>query len=721
MAEEEETKLDLDGLRAQVTRQGGLVRTLKKEGAAQEEVTAAVNLLKQFKVQLEAAVSASEASSPKIDRAGLEDLLRRRMFVIPSFEIYGGCGGFFDFGPPGCALKSNFLDLWRRHFVAHEDMLEIECTTMTPDIVLRTSGHVDKFTDLMVKDPSTGECFRADKLLEDHIENLVAGDAAMPTERREELERIARQADSYAPEELGAILTELGVKSPSTGADLTAPFPFNLMFASNIGPEGNNASYLRPETAQGIFINFRRLLDFNGSRMPFAAAQIGLAFRNEISPRAGLLRVREFTMAEIEHFVDPDEKDHPKFASVADLKLCLFPRDRQVGDGKTVSDVTLGEAVSSGVIDNETLAYFMARTALFLSSIGINPQWLRFRQHLQTEMAHYASDCWDAELYTSYGWVECVGIADRSCYDLGVHAAKSKVDLTASKRLDEPLMVDAVRLKANKGLMGRSLKKNMQGVMAALEALPVADAMALESSLEESGEAEFNGFTLTRQMLSVERTTKKLSEVRYAPSVIEPSFGVGRILYSLMEHSFWVRQGDDKRSVLSFPAAIAPFKVAVLPLSANAEFRPAVERISQAVQDGGLSCKVDASSTTIGRRYSRMDEVGVPYGVTVDFETAITSSVTLRERDSTAQVRVPECNLVTILNALVVGRVTFDEIRQQYPVVAEGVARDGTPLSCSEAAQQCSASGATAAPATVALDSTLHGKRRLRFTRPAPQ
>jgi glycyl-tRNA synthetase len=222
-------------------------------------------------------------------------------------------------------------------------------------------------------------------------------DKALPTARREELRKIAAQADAYEPKELDSLFAELGIKSPSSGNELTPAFPFNLMFATSIGPTGQVPGFLRPETAQGMFVNFRRLYDYNCGKMPMAVAQIGLAYRNEIAPRGGLLRVREFTMAEIEHFVHPEQKAHAKFASVAALALNLFPADNQVGDGKTLA-TPIGEAVKSGLVNNETLGYFMARTAQFLAKAGVKAEGLRFRQHLRTEMAHYACDCWDAEV-----------------------------------------------------------------------------------------------------------------------------------------------------------------------------------------------------------------------------------------------------------------------------------------------------------------------------------
>ena len=171
------------------------------------------------------------------------------------------------------------IDLWRKHFVLSENMLEMECTNLTPEVVLKTSGHVERFTDLMVKDPKTQECFRADKLLEDAIDDLLEKNPTFDTATKEEHLRVQRQADAYSPEELDRLLVTYECLSPS-GEPFSQAFPFNLMFKTSIGPEGNSVGYLRPETAQGLFVNFRRLLELNAQKMPFAAAQIGLGFRN---------------------------------------------------------------------------------------------------------------------------------------------------------------------------------------------------------------------------------------------------------------------------------------------------------------------------------------------------------------------------------------------------------------------------------------------------------
>lgn len=171
------------------------------------------------------------------------------------------------------------IDLWRKHFVLTESMLEMECTCLTPENVLKTSGHVERFTDLMVKDVESGECFRADHLLEDAIDDLLEKNPGMPSEDRDNHLRIQRQADAWSPTELDDLLLKYDCKAPS-GEPFSPVFPFNLMFKTSIGPEGTSVGYLRPETAQGLFVNFKRLLDANQQKMPFAAAQIGNGFRN---------------------------------------------------------------------------------------------------------------------------------------------------------------------------------------------------------------------------------------------------------------------------------------------------------------------------------------------------------------------------------------------------------------------------------------------------------
>jgi glycyl-tRNA synthetase len=562
------------------------------------------------------------------------------------------------------------LDAWRKHFILNENMLEMECTCLTPESVLKTSGHVERFTDLMVKDTESAECFRADKLLEDAIDALIESSPTMPIVEQEEHLRIQRQADAFTPTEIDELLIKYDCKGPS-GNPYSPSFPFNLMFKTSIGPEGTSIGYLRPETAQGLFVNFKRLLDYNAQKMPFAAAQIGLGFRNEIAPRGGLLRVREFCMGEIEHFVNPTDKSHPSFPTVADKELVLFGRDDQLGSGKTMV-VTTGDAVKTGLVNNETLAYFMARTQLFMERIGMDPARLRFRQHLATEMAHYASDCWDLEIKSSYGWVECVGHADRACYDLDVHAKATKTPMVATVKLDKPQEKEVAKLKFDRKNLGKSFKGNQRVVSGLLETLaedwgtfePIATA------LENDGKTTVDGFEITKEMVSWTKISKKVHEIKFTPSVIEPSFGMGRILYSLLEHSFYQRDVDEQRCVMRFNPQVAPQKCAVLPISSSPETNAVVDEIAASLMDSDLFTRVDKSTASLGRRYARSDEVGVPFAVTVDFETLAKDTVTLRERDSTVQIRLPKVDVTRLIFDIVHSRTTWEEAKKKYPVVS---------------------------------------------------
>uniref|UniRef100_A0A7S3V646 glycine--tRNA ligase n=1 Tax=Chaetoceros debilis TaxID=122233 RepID=A0A7S3V646_9STRA len=677
---------EIDALAAKITKQGAAVRTLKKTSASDADaIGEAVKELQKLKIGhtdlLKKMDDVTGGEKNAFNRKMFDELVLRKMFVIPSFEIHGGVKGLFDLGPPACALKAAMIDTWRKHFILNENMLEMECTCLTPEPVLKTSGHVDRFTDLMVKDTESGECFRADKQLEDAIDALLEENPTMPTEEQEAHLRIQRQADAFTPAEIDELLIKYECKGPS-GNPYSPSFPFNLMFKTSIGPEGTSVGYLRPETAQGLFVNFRRLLDYNAQKMPFAAAQIGLGFRNEIAPRGGLLRVREFCMGEIEHFVNPLDKSHPNFPSVADKSLCLFGRDDQLGTGKTKT-MTVGEAVKSDLVNNETLAYFMARTQLFMEKIGMDPARLRFRQHLTTEMAHYACDCWDLEIKSSYGWIECVGHADRACYDLEVHSKATKTSMIATLKLDKPQEKEVAKLKFDRKLLGKSFKGDQRVVSGLMERLaedwdtfgPIATA------LETEGKTTIDGFEITKEMLTWTKTKKTVHEIKFTPSVIEPSFGMGRILYSLLEHSFYQRDGDEQKCVMKFNPQVAPQKCAVLPISPTPETNAVVNEIAASLLNTDMSTRVDTSTATLGRRYARADEVGIPFAVTVDFDTLTDGSVTLRERDSTTQIRLPKADVSGLIFDIVHGRTSWNACMKKYPVVAVDEDGEGTAAS----------------------------------------
>ncbi|KAF2795784.1 glycyl-tRNA synthetase-like protein [Melanomma pulvis-pyrius CBS 109.77] len=636
------------------------------------------------------------------DRSALEGLMRRRLFYTPAFDIYGGVSGLYDYGPPGCALTNNIVDIWRKHFVLKENMLEVDCTMLTPYEVLKTSGHVDKFADWMCKDPKTGEIFRADHLVEEVLEARLRGDKEARGQKVEEkeddpkkkkkkvktiavvklddgvaqeYEEVLAKIDNYNGEELGGLMKKYDIRNPANNGELEPPVAFNLMFQTTIGPSANAPGYLRPETAQGQFLNFAKLLEFNQQSMPFASASIGKSFRNEISPRAGLLRVREFLMAEIEHFVDPEGgKKHPRFDEVKDVELELLNREVQLAGKTQVETTKIGKAVETGLVDNETLGYFLARIQLFLLRIGVDKKKIRFRQHMANEMAHYAADCWDAELLTSYGWIECVGCADRSAYDLTVHMKKTGAPLMVREPRKEPLKIEEWQIDVEKKKFGPKFKKDGKTVEAAIEALSQELREKLSLDLEKEGKIVIDvpgvgdgKVEVPKELITIEKRTRVENTREYTPNVIEPSFGIGRIVYALCEHIYWTREKDEARGVLSFPPTVAPTKVLIVPLSSHTDFKPFVRTLGDKLQDIGVSSRVDDSGASIGKRYSRNDELGTPLGITIDFQSVKDNTFTLRERDSTDQVRASLDEICKAISNLVNGTEQWADISARLP------------------------------------------------------
>jgi glycyl-tRNA synthetase len=519
------------------------------------------------------------------DRSAFESLLRRKVFLWQSFEPYGATKGLFDYGPPLENLEAEVMQIWRDHFIRTEKMMALKCSMLTPYQVLKTSGHVDKFADFMCKDPKTGEILRADHLIKDVIEARLKGDREArgekvsdepedPKKKKKaskviktaiklddavvkEYEHLLATLDDCTGADMGALIRKHDIRNPGSGNQVEDPVAVNLMFQTQIGASGKEPAFLRPETAQGQFLSFQKLLEYSDGQLPFASASIGYSFRNELSPRSGLLRVREFLMAEIEHFVDPESgKQHPKFASVRDVKLPLLGRDVQSAGGSTPTEMTVGEAVDKKVVDNETLGYFLVRIMLFMQKIGIDQKKLRFRQHMANEMAHYAADCWDCELLTSYGWIECVGCADRSAYDLSVHMKATGVPLQVREPLKEPKTVEEWVAQLDKKKSGPKFKKDASKVQAALDSLSEDLKEKLSISLKNEGKIEIEvpdmeagKVQLESDLVTIAKETRTETMRAFIPNVIEPSFGIGRILYSLMEHVYWTREGEEARSV----------------------------------------------------------------------------------------------------------------------------------------------------------------------------
>ena len=443
---------------------------------------------------------------PYADMDKILSISKRRGFVFQSSEIYGGLGSTWDYGPLGVELKRHVKEAWWRSVVLdRDDMVGLDAAILMHPQVWIASGHVENFTDPLVECRSCNRRFRLDHLAE------AAG---------MELD----QADSAKSLEVLAC--------PECGGELGDPRQFNLMFKTFMGPVEDTASevHLRPETAQGIFVNFANVVNSTRKKLPFGIAQIGKAFRNEITPGNFTFRTREFEQMEIEYFVKPGT-------------------------------------------DEEWLQRWVQSRLDWYVEYGIRRENLRLRQHGSDELAHYAKDCYDIEYRFPWGWAELEGIASRTDYDLRQHAEHSGQDLTY---FDEE------------------------------------------------------------------------TKSRYFPYVVEPSGGLDRGVLA-----FWLDSYDEEpdgeavRVVCRLHRKLAPVTVAVLPLSRNAKLVPAAQDVHARLRRHFTTQYDDAQG--IGRRYRRQDEIGTPYCVTVDFDSLEDHQVTIRDRDTMHQSRIPIDELVSVL------------------------------------------------------------------------
>ncbi|WP_017981114.1 glycine--tRNA ligase [Methanocaldococcus villosus] len=555
------------------------------------------------------------------------DLCKRRGYIWPSFEIYGGIAGFYDYGPLGCLLKSNIIDEFRKIFIIKEGFYEIETPTIMPYEVLKASGHVDNFTDPVVECKNCLESYRADHLIEEVLKINTEGKSL---------------------KELNEIIKEYNIRCPKCKGELGDVKRFNLMFVTFIGASGKRQGFMRPETAQGIFIQFRRLAQFFRNKLPFGVVQIGKSYRNEISPRQGVIRLREFTQAEIEYFVHPENKDHERFLEVKDTVVPLLPAENQINN-KGVINITLGEAVEKGIIRHQTIAYFIALTKEFLESIGIDNKKIRFRQHLPDEMAHYAIDCWDAEVYTErFGWIECVGIADRTDYDLKSHSNHSNTELSIFIEEEEKI-IETYDIELNYKLVGKLFKKDTKLIDEYIKNLNLDEKEKLVDEINKKGKViiNINGkeFEILKDYLKIKKVKKVIKGKKVIPHVIEPSFGIDRIIYCLLEHSY---VEDGERIYLNLKPKIAPIKAYVFPLVNRDKLPEIAKDIVRMLRDNDILAEYDDTGS-IGRRYMRADEIGVPFCITVDGDTLKDNTVTVRDRNTKDQVRVKIDELVGYL------------------------------------------------------------------------
>ena len=590
----------------------------------------------------------------------LTELAVRRGFFFGANGAYGGTAGFYTFGPQGAALKRNLEEAWRDRFTRREGNREIEAPTVMPEAVFEASGHLDGFDDMLVACPECGASHRADHLVEDatDIEDAEAMDA----------------------DAVETLIADRDIACPACGTPLAGESveDFNLMFATDIGPGDSQPGYLRPETAQGIFVEFPRLKEYARGTLPFGITQIGPAYRNEISPRGGLLRLREFTQAELEQFIDP-ETDEPPLERVANVAVRLYPAAEQAADDGTSYETTIGEAVADGVIGSPWVGYYLGVAQEWYERVGVDVDRFRFRQHLAGERAHYAADCWDAESEVDGDWVEIAGFAYRGDYDLSKHDAYGDDSFTVFKRYDEPQTVERVTVDPDMSVLGPEFGSDAAAIADALESLAGRDpdAFAAETVTVEVGEGPgATSYEVDTDVANFSVETVTETGEHLTPHVVEPSFGIGRTVQTLLAHAYETDEVDgETRTYLGLVPEVAPRDVAVFPLVTNDDRLTALAtRIADDLRATGLSVAYDESGS-IGRRYRRQDEVGTPFCVTVDrdgVEKAGPETVTVRERDSAAQIRVPVDDLVATLQSLHAGE-SFTAVASRHESVETDV------------------------------------------------
>jgi glycyl-tRNA synthetase len=502
--------------------------------------------------------------------------------------------------------------------------------------------------------------------------------------QKTELKSLMTLAGGMDQGELQETFNRYGVTNAENGNVLSEVKPFNLMFQAQMGPLGDNPVFLRPETAQGIFVNFPRLLRCNNDKLPFGAATIGTSYRNEIAPRKKLIRTREFEMAEIEYFYDPQNVKHLRIAEVENVSVPFLTADDQVAGKQEGTFCTIKAALETGLLSNENLAYFIARTWLFYKEVGLNMSGVRFRQHLRKEMAHYAKDCWDGEILTSYGWIEVNGLADRSAFDLTCHAEGTKKPMVAPRILEKPRKEQHCIVDLDKGKIGKHFQKLAKNVTLHFDEMDMPRKFALRDLIQSGESYKFTGscgndFELDKSMfkgnfwfflkkIGFKEKEVNINEEKFVPWVIEPSFGLGRIIFALLEHSFQSRAGRD---ILVLPTNMAPVKVSLLPLFTKPEFMQHLPGLEKSLKAVGLSVKVDRSGVAIGRKYARNDEIGVPYAVTIDHITNEDQTVTLREIQTCKQVRMPMNKVPEVLFGLNAFTLQWTDILATYPEVEE--------------------------------------------------
>jgi glycyl-tRNA synthetase len=574
-------------------------------------------------------------------------LCKRRGFIFQSSEIYGGINGFWDFGPLGAELKRNVKELWWTSMTRlRDDVVGLEATIIMAPQIWKASGHVDTFSDPMCDCLLTKKRFRADQIEPQSGQVFHYSGAKDATSGKESIEPFSVLLPAGKPPEsarnvAGQFYTSRGITQPTlsgertekaenttrynpeNGAQLTDPRPFNLMLQTYVGPiqSDENIAYLRPETAQAIFAQFKNVHETSRQKVPFGIGQIGKAFRNEVTPRNFIFRSREFEQMELEFFIKPDEAIEAIHGSVATVAESGHPGEPQPNWGWQAWH-----------------RYWVEERVRFYEGIGLSRDSLGFHHQTPEELAHYARACTDI-LYKfpfskrdESGEVkgdELEGIAARSDFDLSQHERHSGKLMGV---FDEELRTAWGKLPPEKQseLAGRYFAARLK-------------------YLTKSGVPQ------EKAELDAKEDAEGLGKGQYIPHVIEPSAGVDRLILALISNAFQeTTSTDDKgksesRTVMKFHPRVAPVKVGIFPLLKNKPELVAKAREVFQTLRGQMMCFYDDAGA-IGRRYARQDEAGTPFCVTIDFDTLgekpeLLNTVTVRHRDDGKQERIPIAEL----------------------------------------------------------------------------
>jgi len=574
----------------------------------------------------------------------VNELARRRGFFWQSYEIYGGVGGFVTYGPLGAKLKQNIENKLREMFVDKMGILEIESSVIAPGKVFEASGHVDHFKEPMVECSNCHKRFRADHLLEEYAKISSA------------------DAEKMSLEEIQAAIEKNGILCPDCGGAFNAPQQFLTMFETTIGPYAGATGYGRPEAAQGIFVEFNRLYTMAREKLPFGVIQIGHALRNEISPRQGLIRLREFTIADLEFFFDPEEPNCFLLKEVENETLRILLCESRLKCSEETVNVTVREALDRKIVRSEWQAFFMAMAKKLLIEIGVPAEKQRFIEKLHWEKAHYSSQSFDQEVQVDrWGWVEVSGHAYRTDYDLSSHMKASGADMRVFKEYKTPVEKEQLVVKPIMAKLGPAFK-NEAGKVA--ELLQKAEPEEVAAALKKNGYYAIGNYKILPEHVNIDHQKTVLRGTRFIPHVVEPSFGSDRLFYVAMEYAYRVK---DDRVLMSFPRGIAPTQVGVYPLVSKDGLVEKAMEVRKLLTHEGFTVEFDETGS-IGRRYARADEAGIPLGITIDYETLGNSTVTIRDRDSWKQVRSQIKDLPELLRKYFQGKINFEDLGTLLPV-----------------------------------------------------